>query len=163
MVCGPGLYQPTAAKKSSAMKSYLCLHDALLPKDPIITAPAFWHNDVHEENIFVDLEDPTKIIGIIDWQSVDLLPLFDHNLDPAFIQYSGPIPATLERPELEDTSKMSHEERVKATKDYFDKSTVYCVPEDYSKKAASRLSWDRVPTNASVRSSYNRKAHLRVR
>lgn len=122
MVCGPGLYQPNAAKKSTAIESYLNIHDALLPNDPAITVPSLWHNDLHEENIFVDRKNPTKILGIIDWQSVDLLPLFDHNLEPAFIQYSGPKPETLEPPELGDTSGMSDEERARVTKDYFDKA-----------------------------------------
>jgi hypothetical protein len=122
MVCGPGLYQPTAANKSSAIESYLRIYDALLPSDPIIIAPSLWHNDLHEENIFVDPQKPTKILGIIDWQSVDLLPLFDHNLDPAFVQYSGPKPETLEPPKFGDTSGMSKEERARATRDYFDKA-----------------------------------------
>lgn len=122
MVCGAGLYQPRAAKKSSAIESYLHIHDALLPNDSTITAPSLWHNDLHEENIFVDRENPTKVVGIIDWQSADLLPLFDHNLDPAFIQYSGLKPETLERPELGNTSGMSNEDRARATTDYFDKA-----------------------------------------
>lgn len=134
MVCGPGLYQPNAAKKSSAIESYLRIHDALLPNDPIITAPSLWHNDLHEENIFVDRQNPTKIIGIIDWQSVDLLPLFDHTLDPAFIQYSGSKPKSLEAPQLEDTSGMSNEDRARAIKDYFDKALFVASRKITSKK-----------------------------
>ncbi|KAH0848892.1 phosphotransferase enzyme family protein [Fonsecaea pedrosoi] len=122
MVCGPGLYLPSAAKKSAAIESYLKIYDVLLPDDPTITAPTLWHHDLHEENIFVDGKNPTKILGIIDWQLVDLLPLFDHNLEPAFVQYSGPKPETLELPELEDTSGMSAEERARATKEYFERA-----------------------------------------
>jgi len=51
MVCGPGLYEPSAAKKSAAIQSYLNIHDALLPNDPAITVPTLWHRDLHEENI----------------------------------------------------------------------------------------------------------------
>lgn len=134
MICGPGLYRPEAAKKSSAIESYLRVYDALIPNDPIITAPFLWHNDLHEENIFVDPENPTKIVSIIDWQSNDLLPLFDHNPDPAFIQYSGPKPDTLDPPELEDTSNMSKEERARAISDYFDKALFIASRKIASKK-----------------------------
>ncbi|RMD43677.1 hypothetical protein DV735_g1481, partial [Chaetothyriales sp. CBS 134920] len=129
MVCGPGLYRPEVVKKLSAIESYLRIHDALLPPtshDPAIniTASTLWHNDLHEENIFVDRENPTRIVGIIDWQSVgDLLPLFNHTLQPAFVQYSsGPMPETLEPPELADISGLLPEEQTRATAEYFEKA-----------------------------------------
>jgi hypothetical protein len=134
MVCGPGLYRPEAAKKSSAIESYLRIYDALISNDPVITASSLWHNDLHEENIFVDPNSPTKIVGIIDWQSSDLLPLFDHNPDPAFIQYSGRKPDTLDPPVLGDTSTMSEEERARATSEYYDKALFIASRKISSKK-----------------------------
>ena len=32
-------------------------------------SPILLHPDLHARNIFVDPDDPTKILGIIDWQS----------------------------------------------------------------------------------------------
>jgi Phosphotransferase enzyme family len=122
MACGPGLYVPDALKKSSAIDSYLRTYKVLLPEDTVISAPVIWHDDLHEENIFVDREDPTRILGIIDWQSSDILPLFDHNLDPPFVQFSGPEPESLDPPEMEATSDMSNEERARATEEYFEKA-----------------------------------------
>lgn len=76
MVYGPGLYQPSTTEKLSAVDSYLSIFDALLPIDDSITAPRFWHNDLQAGNIFVDHNDHSKIVGIIDWQGNDLLPLY---------------------------------------------------------------------------------------
>lgn len=60
----------------------------------------YWHSDLHTNNIFVDPEDPTKIVGIIDWQSVHLSPFFLQARYPALIDFDGPIPEGLGRIEL---------------------------------------------------------------
>lgn len=123
MVCGPGLYQPERSKKLSAVEGYLQVFDALLPTESeSITTPYLWHDDLHDENIFVDPNNPSKIVGIIDWQSVNLLPLLDHNPDPAFIDYCGPEPETLDRPELEDTEDLSEIEKAEAISQYHKKA-----------------------------------------
>ncbi|KKZ63018.1 hypothetical protein EMCG_02636 [[Emmonsia] crescens] len=123
MVCGPGLYQPERRKKLSAVEEYLQVLDALLPTESeTITTPYLWHDDLHDENIFVDPNNPSKVVGIIDWQSVNLLPLLDHNPDPAFIGYRGPEPETLDRPELEDTKGLSEIEKAEAISQYHEKA-----------------------------------------
>ncbi|KAK2875088.1 hypothetical protein FQN49_001784 [Arthroderma sp. PD_2] len=123
MACGPGLYQPNRAKKLSAVEWYLQIVDALLPTESEgITTPCLWHDDLHDENIFVDPNDPTKVVGIIDWQSVNLLPLLDHSPDPAFIDYNGPEPESLDRPELGNTDGLSETEKVEAMKRYHEKA-----------------------------------------
>ncbi|EFR05490.1 hypothetical protein MGYG_08505 [Nannizzia gypsea CBS 118893] len=86
MVCGPGFYQPDRSKKLSAAEWYLLIFDALLPiESESITTPCLWHDDLHDENIFVDPNNPSKVTGIIDWQSVNLLPLIYHNPDPSLL------------------------------------------------------------------------------
>jgi hypothetical protein len=37
--------------------------------------PVLWHTDLHMGNIFVSSKDPTKVISIIDWQSISVSPL----------------------------------------------------------------------------------------
>lgn len=69
MFCGPKLYRPDAEKKLTALSWYQEIVDALIPKDTAITNPRLWHNDLHDDNIFVDSQNPEKITGIIDWQS----------------------------------------------------------------------------------------------
>lgn len=123
MVCGPGLYQPERSKKLSAVEEYLQIYDALLPTESKnITTPCLWHDDLHDENIFVDPKDPSKLVGIIDWQSVSLLPLLDHSPDPVFIDYSGPEPETLDRPELENIEGLSETEKTEAISQYYKKA-----------------------------------------
>jgi hypothetical protein len=94
-----GRYVPTRAKKLAALQSYLKLIKFLLPIDPLITTSHIWHSDLHGENIFVNPNQPTEIIGIIDWQSVGLNPLFESSPQPAILDYDGPPLDGLERPE----------------------------------------------------------------
>jgi len=99
-LCGPGTYQPTRDKKLRALQCYLAMCRYLLPTDPSIQSSCLWHDDLHVENIFVDPDDPTKVVGIIDWQSVELGPLFEHIRQPYFLDYEGPPTNGLERPRL---------------------------------------------------------------
>ena len=50
----------------------------------------------------MDPENPTKLVGIIDWQSTELAPLFEHARQPYFLDYEGPPIVGLERPRLPD-------------------------------------------------------------
>ncbi|RFU31557.1 hypothetical protein B7463_g4770, partial [Scytalidium lignicola] len=81
-------YVPTREKKHAALQSYTELIKFLLPTDPLITTSHIWHSDLHDENIFVNPDRPTKIIGIKDWQSVALVPLFENLIRPALLNYN---------------------------------------------------------------------------
>ena len=48
----------------------------------------------------MDPKNPTKVTGIIDWQSAELAPLFEHARQPYFLDYDGPPIFGLERPHL---------------------------------------------------------------
>lgn len=50
----------------------------LLPTDPRLTSGYLWHNNLRDENIFIDPENPTHNLGVIDRQSMQLSPLFDN-------------------------------------------------------------------------------------
>lgn len=99
-LCGPGTYLPTRQKKLKALQCYLTLLKFLLPTNLSIHSPCLWHSDLHSENIFVDPERPTKVVGIIDWQSTELAPLFEHARQPYFLDFEGPPIVGLERPRL---------------------------------------------------------------
>lgn len=106
-LCGPGTYIATRQKKLKALQCYLTLLRYLLPTDLSICSPCLWHSDLHAENIFVDPENPTKVVGIIDWQSTELAPLFEHARQPFFLDYEGPSVVGLERPRLpEDLAQL---------------------------------------------------------
>jgi hypothetical protein len=112
---GPRTYTRSRPKKLAALDYYLQLVNHLLPTDPSISASFLWHNDLHYQNIFVDLEKPWEISSIIDWQSSDLRPLFDHVQKPFFLDHEGPPLKLRERPKLpENFSEMSPEAQKEA-------------------------------------------------
>lgn len=95
LFCGPKLYQPHAKKKLIALASYQTIVNALTQMHTLIANPRIWHNDLHDDNIFVEPHDPERITGIIDWQCCYISPLFNHNPAPAFLDWDGFEPATL--------------------------------------------------------------------
>ncbi|KAL2385017.1 hypothetical protein RJZ90_001633 [Blastomyces dermatitidis] len=58
LFCGPKLYRPDKEKKLTALAWYRQIIDALIPKDAAITNLRLWHNDLHDDNIFVDPHNP---------------------------------------------------------------------------------------------------------
>lgn len=92
---GPRQYQPSLSKKLSALENYLKVAPHVLPENKATYASVLWHGDLHSQNIFVDPEDPGRIVGIIDWQSVSACPLFMQVGRPAFLDYNGPVPEDL--------------------------------------------------------------------
>lgn len=114
---GPGQYQPTAQRKQEALQNVLKVAKFLSPKDKEISKPALWHPDLHGDNIFVNPDQPTEIISIIDWQAVNLSPLFLQARHPALIEFEGPIPEGLKRIRLPDNfDDLSPEEQLEAKK-----------------------------------------------
>ena len=104
---GPGTYQPTREKKRKALQSYLAMVQYLLPTDHFIEYPSLWHPDLHLENIFVDPENLTKVVGITDWQAVEVAPLFAQVRRPYFLDYEGPPTVNLEYPSFpEDPAQL---------------------------------------------------------
>jgi hypothetical protein len=118
LFCGPNLYQPDTEKKLAALSWYWQIIDNLIPMDTTITNPHLWHDDLHDDNIFVDPNDPAKITGIIDWQSCHVSPLFNHNPDPAFLDWDGLEPETLDLAPRPKLSGLSPEERAAAVREY---------------------------------------------
>ncbi|KAL2816360.1 hypothetical protein BDW59DRAFT_177371 [Aspergillus cavernicola] len=53
-----GLYRPDPEKKLTALACYRQIIDALIPNKIAITNPCLWHNNLHCDNIFVDLHNP---------------------------------------------------------------------------------------------------------
>ena len=100
---GPGHYRPTSTSRLLALTNYLKVAKHLLPKEESFQASTMWHSDLHANNIFVNHEKPTDIVGIIDWQSVHLSPFFFQARHPALIEFNGPIPEGLGRIEIPGT------------------------------------------------------------
>jgi hypothetical protein len=128
MLKGPGLYQPSPRNKLWALDAYLQVLEHVLPTisdpdSPDLLRPRLWHDDLHRENIFVNPASPTQITAIIDWQSTQAVPLFDHSMDPAFFDYDGPdIGDNLEKPGPLDTTGLSPEEKAAAITQHLDRA-----------------------------------------
>ncbi|EEH06805.1 conserved hypothetical protein [Histoplasma capsulatum G186AR] len=61
----------------------------ILSRDPRVievAGPTLWHTDLHLGNIFVSPDDPTTILGIIDWQSSQVGPFFIQARFPEFLK-----------------------------------------------------------------------------
>lgn len=81
------------------------------------------HGDLHAQNVFVDPERPTEVTGIIDWQTTELAPLFQHACQPCFLNHKGPVAKGSQLPEWpSDSAKLSPAERTKARDLWFDSS-----------------------------------------
>ena len=62
--------------------------------------PTLWHTDLHMGNIFVSQEDNTQIVGLIDWQSTSISPLFLQVRWPVFLKPPEEYPEGPELPKL---------------------------------------------------------------
>lgn len=99
---GPRQYQPSPSTKLSALNNYLKVAADVLPEEKPTHASVLWHGDLHTQNFFVDPEIPTRILGIIDWQSVSASPLFTQVTRPGFLDFNGPNPEELGKVSLPD-------------------------------------------------------------
>ncbi|KAG4436585.1 hypothetical protein IFR05_007939 [Cadophora sp. M221] len=99
---GPWSTIEDASTKLSALKNYLKVAPAVLPEEKLTHASVLWHSDLHTQNFFVDPETPTRILGIIDWQSVSACPLFMQVMRPSFLDFNGPHPEGLGKVSLPD-------------------------------------------------------------
>ncbi|PYI14738.1 hypothetical protein BO99DRAFT_484989 [Aspergillus violaceofuscus CBS 115571] len=102
LFCGPKLYRPDTQKKLTALAWYQHIVDALIPKDAAITRPCLWHNDLHDDNVF----------------SCHISPLFNYNPDPAFLNWDGLKPETLDLAPRPDLFRLLPEERSAAVQKY---------------------------------------------
>ena len=114
---GPGQYLPTAKLKEETLHDYIKVIPFLSPEDTELSKPVLWHPDLHTDNIFVNPDRPTEILSIIDWQAVNLSPLFLQVSHPAIVEFDGPIPVGLGSINLPSNyDNLSPEEQLEARK-----------------------------------------------
>ncbi|CAI7655958.1 unnamed protein product [Penicillium glandicola] len=112
----PGSYQPTAQAKLDIISDFRKIASFILPRDAAVTKSVLWHTDLHADNIIVDPNNPSKILAVIDWQSVHVAPLCQQVITPAFLDFNGVKPDEgLAFPSLPDNFQtLSAEEKAKA-------------------------------------------------
>ncbi|GBF63694.1 altered inheritance of mitochondria protein 9 [Trichophyton mentagrophytes] len=110
---GPQTYRPSKEKKIRALQAYMEIVDHLLPDDKSIKGSHLWHNDLHAENIFVNPDNPSEISGIIDWQTTELAPLYDHTIEPYFLEYQGPRMTgdLLQQPDIKELQRLFEDDK----------------------------------------------------
>lgn len=113
---GPEQYKPTVEQKLSVIHDYLKVFPYLLPKNRELCSSVLWHSDLHTDNIFVDPNDPAKIIGVIDWQSTHLSPLFLQARTPSLLGFDGDLPESFDIKLPENFDFLSREEQENAKK-----------------------------------------------
>lgn len=123
---------PNSSLKLSVLQDFLKVVRYLLPLDSSALSSKIWHIDLHADNIFVHPERPSEIVGLIDWQSVHLTPLFLQARPPAFLDFSGPKPEGLHAFKLpENFSELSVQEQQDA-KNLLSKQSLLKLYEVYS-------------------------------
>ncbi|KAI1910132.1 hypothetical protein LOZ65_006425, partial [Ophidiomyces ophidiicola] len=86
------------SKEDRAREAHIKLLHRFLTLVPYILPPAditqavVLHHDLHADNIFIDIDDPTKITGIIDWQATYAAPLFPQTRFPSIFDCEDPYP-----------------------------------------------------------------------
>jgi hypothetical protein len=94
--------------------------------------------DLHVGNIFVDPANPTNIVGIIDWQSTDIAPLYFQARQPQIIDYKGPTVIGIERPTLPDTKGLEPEEKKMVMVDFWER-TLCSLYNNYAYRDTTRV------------------------
>ncbi|KAM5444027.1 Phosphotransferase enzyme [Microsporum ferrugineum] len=123
-IVGPNGYQPDRALKLSVCRDFLKIADYILPPEAY-QLPVLWHKDLHLDNIFVNPEKPTDIVGLIDWQNSHIAPLFDQATHPAFLDYNGPRLEGLTVPSLPENFEELNGDAKKRAKELLVAQTLY--------------------------------------
>lgn len=82
---GPRTYKPTVQKKHQDSEMYLRLVEHIIPKDSSPLAMfRFWNNHIGFDSVFVEPDDPSKLVGLTGWGQAQIAPLFKHSVWPEF-------------------------------------------------------------------------------
>ncbi|KAL8667152.1 MAG: hypothetical protein Q9168_007324 [Polycauliona sp. 1 TL-2023] len=125
IVNGPGLYRPTKDSKLSVLNDFLKVARYLLPADKQTWSACLWHNDLHDDNIFVNPKKPTEITCLIDWQSAHVAPLFTQAAHPSFLDFEGPKPVGPKAPSLPSDFDVMNEGQQKRAKSLLTQQSLY--------------------------------------
>jgi hypothetical protein len=95
------------------LEMYLQIADRLVPKEAFLNRPTLRHPDLNPNNIFIS--DEADIVGLIDWQHSEILPLFLQAGIPSHVQnYGDPVSEDLSQPQLpDDLDELDAEDREK--------------------------------------------------
>lgn len=116
---GPRGYHPTKETKLSVLRDFLKICPHIMPRNEGLSAGVMWHNDLHTDNIFVDVQNPSQITSIIDWQGMPVYPMFLIAHHPSLIEYEGPKLKGFTQPALPEKFETLDPEFKQAAKELF--------------------------------------------
>ncbi|KAA8652765.1 uncharacterized protein ATNIH1004_001670 [Aspergillus tanneri] len=94
----------------------------MLDSHPMLTKsaqPTLWHSDLHMGNIFVAPEESSRIVSLIDFQSISVLPLFLQAQWPVFLKPPQNYIKGLVQPKLpDDFSELDEEDKAAALQEW---------------------------------------------
>lgn len=100
---------------ATSLMGMLDLHPVLAQ----FARPTLWHTDLHMGNIFVAPDSNSRITGLIDVQSLSVLPLFLRARWPVFLHPSREYTRGLVQPALpEDFNSLDEEDKATALHDW---------------------------------------------
>ncbi|KAE8366087.1 kinase-like domain-containing protein [Aspergillus caelatus] len=85
----------------------------MLDSHPVLSQsaqPTLWHSDLHMGNIFVSPDESSRIVSLIDFQSLSILPLFLQAQWPVFLKPPQNYIKGFVQPELPDDFRELDEE-----------------------------------------------------
>ncbi|OBT97161.2 hypothetical protein VE01_04869 [Pseudogymnoascus verrucosus] len=94
----------TSAEQIALLRDTIQIME-LLYTHPILSRhvqPILWHSDLHMGNILVSPDDPSRIVSLIDWQSIFILLAFLQAQWPEFLKPPANYPEGFVKPTLPD-------------------------------------------------------------
>lgn len=142
IVGGPRFYQPSASEKLAVIADFRKVAYTVIPENMFFSWAVLWHPDLHGNNIFVDPEDPTKILGIIDWQGAHVTPMLNQVTTPPFLNYDGPLPrGGITPPSLPDNFDQMDPERQQRKRELLKHQSLYKEYELQARRENTRVYW----------------------
>lgn len=136
---GPGGYSPTHEAKLSVLQDFLEINRYIILQAKDLSAGVIWHNDLHADNIFVDVNNPSQITSIIDWQAVPIYPMFLAAHHPSLVDYDGPKLDGFVQPRLPENFDALDPEARRTAKDLFTAQSFWLSYEIEVQKAMPEL------------------------
>ncbi|PWY86431.1 hypothetical protein BO94DRAFT_556904 [Aspergillus sclerotioniger CBS 115572] len=116
-----------------------------------VAGSAIWHTDLHLGNIYVSSDDPTKIEGVIDWQSAQAAPLFIQAQFPEFLRppkgYSPgtevpTLPDNFDELDPDEKERATQEQTLAAQSKYYEMSCLVYNKSVYDAMKLDRQLWE---------------------
>ncbi|KAK6835271.1 hypothetical protein RU639_001953 [Aspergillus parasiticus] len=118
----PNDKQPTSGRASiqeqTQLLEYVIDLMQMLDSNPLLSQsaqPTLWHSDLHMGNIFVSPDESSRIVSLIDFQSLSILPFFLQAQWPVFLKPPQNYIEGLVQPKLPgDFSELDEEDKTTA-------------------------------------------------